>query len=104
MAFDISLTPKSAAPTSTTNVTLFTAAADSSVLVDVVNLSTSAVLVRVGIDPSTTALQWKVFDYSIAKGDALLGLGPFFLQSGDAVVCRSGTANNAAFTLSGVRS
>lgn len=101
-AFDTPVTPVSSAPANTSNATLFTAAADSSVLVDVVNIGTGPILVRVGITPSGGSVHWKRFDISVPPGDGLPNLGPWFLQTGDAVTVRTSVANDAVFSLTGV--
>lgn len=101
-AFDTAITPVSAAPANTSNATLFTASADTSVLVDVANKGTGAIAVRVGITPSAGSVHWKLYDVTIGAGDALNALGPLFLQSGDAVTVRTDTADDAEFSLTGV--
>lgn len=101
-AFDTALTPVSSTPANTSDATLFTATADSSVLVDVANIGASQVAVRVGITPSGGSVHWKVFDVAIPASDTLLALGPWFLESGDAVTVRTDTADDATFSLTGV--
>lgn len=103
-AFDTAITPSASTPANTSNATLFTAAADTSLLVDVANISTAALKVRVGITPSGGSVHWKVFDVVVPVGDSLTGFGPYFLQTGDAVTVRTDTANNATFSASGVES
>ncbi len=103
-AFDTALTPTAVTPAATTNTTLFTASFDSSVLVDVANIGGSAIAVRVGVTPSGGSVHWKLYDLSIPAGESALSIGPWFLQNGDAVTVRTDTANNAVFSLTGVRS
>lgn len=103
-AFDTALTPVSSTPANTSNATLFTATADSSVLVDVANIGAASVAVRVGLTPSGGSVHWKTFDVVVLSEDSLLGLGPWFLQSGDAVTVRTDTADDAVFSLTGVES
>lgn len=102
-AFDTAITPSSSAPANTSNATLFTASADTLVLVDVANIGTGAITVRVGVTPSGGAVHWKLYDQAIAVGDSLTGLGPYALQNGDAVTVRTNTANDAVFSCTGVR-
>ncbi|MDZ7742984.1 MAG: hypothetical protein U5Q03_14930 [Bacteroidota bacterium] len=101
-AFDTAITPVSSAPANTSKATLFTASADSSVLVDVANIGTGEVAVRVGITPSGGSVHWKMFDYVIPVANSYVGLGPLVLQSGDAVTVRTDTADDAVFSLTGV--
>lgn len=103
-AFDTALTPTSSAPANTSNATLFTASADSSVMVDVANIGSATVAVRVGVTPSGGSVHWKLYDVTIPTGDALAGLGPWFLENGDAVTVRTDTADDAVFSLTGVES
>lgn len=103
-AFDTALTPVAVSPADTNNATLFTATADSSVLVDVANIGSTTVAVRVGITPAGGSVHWKVFDFNVLAGDALAGLGPWFLQNGDVLTVRTGTANVATFSLTGIES
>lgn len=105
-AFDTALTPVSATPADTNNATLFTASADSSVLVDVTNTGAAEIQVRVGVTPSGGSVHWKVYDapIGVGVGDDLGSLGPYFLQSGDAVTVRTDTVNDAVFSLTGVES
>lgn len=103
-AFDTSITPVSSAPANTSDATLFTASADTSVLVDVANIGAAAVGVRIGITPSGGSVHWKIYDLTIGAADALNGLGPWFLQNGDAVTVRTDTADDAVFSLTGVES
>lgn len=101
-AFDTALAPVSATPANTSDATLFTASADSSVLIDVANIGTAAILVRVGVTPSGGSNAWRIHDLIIESGNPLLRYGPVFLQNGDAVVVRTNTANVAVFSLDGV--
>jgi hypothetical protein len=101
-AFDTAITPVASTPANTSNATLFTAAADTSVLVDAANILTAAATIRVGVTPSGGAVHWKVFDLSIPPGNGLLSIGPIFLQTGDAVTVQTGTANSITFSLTGV--
>ena len=103
MAFNISITPAAVTPTGTTNTTLFTAAADTSVMVDVCNIGTGTVKVRVGITPSGGSVHWKVYDLALIAGDSAMNLGPWFLQNGDTVTVRTDTANAVTFSVTGVR-
>ena len=105
-AFDTALTPVASTPANTSNATLFTASADSSVLVDAANIgSTEGVLVRIGITPSGGSVHWKVFDLAIPLAKrSLLALGPWFLQTGDAVTVRTSDADEITFSLTGVES
>lgn len=103
-AFDTALTPEAATPANTSNATLFTASADSSVLVDVANIGSDTVAVRVGITPSGGSVHWKTFDVAVLSEDSLLGMGPWVLQNGDAVTVRTDTADDAVFSLTGVES
>ena len=101
-AFDTSLTPVASTPANTSNAALFTASADSSVIVDAANIGTALVAVRIGITPSGGSVHWKLFDVPIDPANALIGLGPWFLQTGDAVTVRTDTADDATFSLTGV--
>jgi len=103
-AFDTAITPTASTPADTNNATLFTASADSSVLVDAANIGTGAIAVRVGITPSGGSVHWKVFDLVIPAAESVLALGPWFLQSGDAVTVRTDTADDATFSITGVAS
>ena len=109
-AFDTAFTPKSLAPANTTEAALFTAGTDStstqdvSCLVDVANIGTGAIAVRVGIKPSGGSTHWKLYDIDVPVGSSLLSIGPWFLQSGDAVQVRTDTANDAVFSITGVES
>lgn len=103
-AFDTAITPTSVAPADTNNATLFTAQTDSSVLVDVANIGAASISVRVGITPSGGSVHWKVYDLAIGPGDSALSIGPWFLQANDAITVRTNTANNAVFSVTGVRS
>lgn len=109
-AFDTAFTPKSLAPANTTEAALFTAGTDStstqdvSCLVDVANIGTATIAVRVGIKPSGGSTHWKLYDANIPANDALSGLGPWFLESGDAIQVRTDTANDAVFSVTGVES
>lgn len=104
-AFDTPITPAGVTPSNTNEATLFTASAATSVLVDATNLGGSAIAVRVGIRPNGGgATQWKVYDAPLPVGESMLGLGPWFLGSGDEIVVRTDTANDAAFSVTGVRS
>lgn len=106
-AFDTAITPVASTPAGTSNTTLFTASADTSVLVDVTNIGATQLLVRVGITPGGGSVHWKIYDMIIAPGDSLLGIGPLFLTAGsggDAVTVRTNTADNAVFSLTGVES
>lgn len=101
-AFDTAITPVAATPANTTNATLFTATADTSVLVDVANILTASMLVRVGITPAGGAVHWKMYDLAIGAGDAVLASGPWFLKINDAVTVRTSIASSATFSLTGV--
>jgi len=103
-AFDTAITPTAVTPANTNNATLFTAVADTSILVDVANIGTTTIAVRVGITPSGGSVHWKVYDLAIPANEAALSLGPWFLANGDAVTVRTNTANNAVFSVTGVRS
>lgn len=103
-AFDTALTPVSSAPANTSNATLFTATADSSVLVDVANIGSASINVRVGITPSGGSVHWKLYDLLISSANSVLGIGPLFLENGDAVTVRTDTADDAVFSLTGVES
>ena len=103
-AFDTAITPAFSTPANTSNATLFTAGADTAVLVDVVNLTTVELSVRVGVTPSGGAVHWKLFDQVIPSANSVLGIGPLFLQSGDAVIVRTDNADDATFSLTGVES
>jgi hypothetical protein len=102
--FDTALTPVSSTPANTSNAALFTAAADSSVLVYAVNIGAANLTVRIGITPSGGSVHWKVFDYLVIPTASLVSLGPWFLQVGDAVTVRTSVANDAVFSLTGVES
>lgn len=103
-AFDTAITPTASTPTNTNNTVLFTATDDSSVMVDVANISASALTVRVGITPTGGTLHWKAYDLSVPVGDAVLGLGPWFLQAGDVISVRTSVSSNATFSVTGLRS
>lgn len=104
MAFNVSITPTASTPANTANTTLFTAASDTSAMVDVANIGTGTIKVRVGITPSGGSVHWKVYDLPVAAGESALNLGPWFLQTGDAITVRTDTANDATFSVTGVRS
>lgn len=101
-AFDTAITPAVATPANTSDAVLFTASADTSVLVDVANIGAAVVAVRVGIAPGGGTTHWKVYDVEVPVGNALASLGPWFLQSTDEVTVRTDTANDAVFSLTGV--
>jgi hypothetical protein len=104
-AFDTAITPTQSTPANTSNATLFTASADTSVLVDAVNIGTTdEVAIRIGITPSGGSVHWKVFDTLLDAPDSLLALGPWFLQTGDAVTVRTADADEITFSLTGVES
>jgi len=108
-AFDTAFTPKALTPANTTEAALLivgtdTAAQDVSLMVDVANIGTGAIAVRVGIKPSGGSTHWKVYDLSIAVGDAIASLGPYFLENADAIQVRTDTANDAVFSTTGVES
>lgn len=100
-AFDTAITPAFSTPANTSNATLFTATADTSVLVDAANIGAGALTVRIGITPSGGSVHWKLFDIPLPVGDGI-DRGPWFLQSGDAVTVRTSVANDATFSLTGV--
>lgn len=103
-AFDTAITPAGLSPADTNVATLFTASADSSVLVTVSNIDGSTTpLARVGIVPSGGSIHYKVYDLPIAPGDGY-DAGPYFLQSGDAVQVRTSIADDITFAVSGVES
>ena len=102
--FDTVITPAFSTPGSTSNATLFTAAADCSVLVDSVNILTAECTIRVGVTPSGGAVHWKLYDQAIPAGNSLLAVGPLFLQTGDAVTVRSSVSSSVTFSLTGVAS
>lgn len=101
-AFDTALTPVAATPANTSETTLFTASADSSVLVEATNIGSGAIEVRVGVTPNGGSVHWKLYDTIIPAQDAMISMGPWFLQNGDAVIVRTDTANDATFSLTGV--
>lgn len=109
-AFDTAFTPKSLAPANTTEAALFTAGTDSSssqdvsCLVDVSNIGSATIAVRIGIKPSGGSTHWRLYDASIPAADSILGIGPWFLQSGDAIQVRTDTADDAVFSVTGVES
>lgn len=104
-AFDTAITPVASTPNGTSNTTLFTASADTSVLVDVCVVDGSVpVLVRVGITPSGGSVHWKLFDFPVPAGEPVVSLGPWFLQSGDVVTVRTAVADDVTFSLTGVES
>lgn len=102
-AFDTPITPAATSPANTSNATLFTASAATSVLVDAANIGAAQVAVRLGITPSGGSVHWKAYDVVVPVGDTL-SLGPWFLESGDAVTVRTDTADDATFSISGVES
>lgn len=101
-AFDTALTPVASSPANTSNATLFTAGDDSSVLVNAANLTAVPVAIRVGITPSGGSIFYLLYDLVIPANDSIEPYGPFFLQSGDAVNVRTGTADSVTFSLTGV--
>jgi hypothetical protein len=102
-AFDTAITPVSSTPANTSNATLFTASADTSVLVDAANIgAVGPVAVRIGITPSGGSVHWKVFDLSLPQAESALAFGPWFLQTGDAVTVRTADADEITFSLTGV--
>lgn len=103
-AFDTAITPVASTPADTNNATLFTASADTSVLVDAVNIGAVPVTIRIGITPSGGSVHWKVFDLSLPVAESALAFGPWFLQSGDAVTVRTADADEITFSLTGVES
>lgn len=100
-AFDTAITPTAATPGDTSQATLFTASADTAVLVDVANIGTGVIAVNVGVDPGA-GVHWKVFEQTIAAGGALASLGPYFLPSGDTIEVQTDTADDATFSVSGL--
>ena len=103
-AFDTAIDPVAATPADTNEATLFTATADTSVLVDAANIGGATTDIKVGITPSGGSVHWKVFNLPVPVGESILGIGPLFLTSGDAVTVRTATANNITFSLTGVES
>lgn len=101
--FDQVITPVSSTPANTSLATLFTASADTSVLIDIANLTTTGVAIRVGVIPSGGSIHYKLYDVPIPAGDALIR-GPWFLQNGDAIQVRTATADVITFSLTGIRS
>lgn len=105
-AFDTAVTPVASTPANTSDATLFTASADSSVLVNAVNIgSTDGVTINIGIDPAGGAALFNIIDDGVLDGgQSYLSLGPFFLQSGDAVTVQTDDADEITFSLTGVES
>lgn len=100
-AFDTAIAPTASTPANTSQATLFTASADTAVLVDVANIGTGVIAVNVGINPGA-GTHWKVFETTLPAGGALASLGPYFLQSGDTVEVQTDTADDATFSLTGL--
>jgi hypothetical protein len=105
-AFDTAITPVAVTPANTSNATLFTASADTSVLVNAVNVgTTNGVTINIGIDPSGGTALFNIIDDGVLDaGQSYLSLGPFFLQNGDAVVVQTDDADEITFSLTGVES
>jgi hypothetical protein len=104
-AFDTAITPVASTPANTSNATLFTASADSSVLVNAVNIgSTAGVTLNIGITPSGGSVFWIIEDGVLDAGQSYLSVGPLFLQSGDAVTVQTDDADEITFSLTGVES
>lgn len=103
-AFDTAITPAVSTPANTSDTLLFAASADTSVLVDVANIGATTLVVRIGIAPASGTTHFLVYDLPLAAGNSLNGLGPLFLQNTDEIIVRTGTANNAVFSLTGVES
>lgn len=108
-AFDTAITPKAVTPANTSDTTAFTVGTDSSaqdcsLLIDVSNIGTDAVQVRIGVTPSGGSLAWRVFGLIVNAGDALLRYGPLFLQNGDVVSVGTTVADDAVFSFDGVES
>lgn len=102
-AFDTAITPTASSPANTSQATLFTASADTAVLVDVANIGTGTIAVNVGINPGG-GVHWKVFEQNIEAGGALASLGPYVIQSGDTIEIQTDTADDATFSVSGLES
>lgn len=100
-AFDTAIAPAAATPADTSQATLFTAAADTALLVDVANIGSGVIAVNVGIDPGA-GVHWKVYEQAIDAGAALASLGPYILQSGDTIEVQTDTADDAVFSVSGL--
>ena len=105
-AFDTSIAPVAVTPANTSPATLFTASADTSVLVNAVNIgATDGVTINIGIDPAGGAALFAIIDDGVLDaGQSYLSLGPFFLQSGDAVSVQTDDADEITFSLTGVES
>lgn len=104
-AFDTALTGYQSTPSSTSVATVFTSSHDASVLIDIVNVTTSTGRVWAGLMVSgSTIMHWKVFGRGLSTGDSLLGLGPFFMKTGGTVKVKTNTSNAYQFSVTGVRS
>lgn len=104
-AYDTSLTPVAVTPANTSDTTLDPAnSTDAFVYVDVANIGTDPIAVRVGITPSGGSVHWKLFDVVVPATDALSSFGPYFIQPGDVVTVRTDTADDATFSLTGAES
>lgn len=102
--FDTVIVPTGLTPANTSEATLYTGITDSAVLVRASNVDgTASVNVRVGQQASGGSTFWHVFDLPLPAGDAVT-VGPVFLRVNDLIRVQSGTASDATFTVSGVRS
>lgn len=102
-AFDTAITPVAITPSNTTITDLFTASADTAVIVDVANILTVA-LARVGIVPSGGSVFYVLYDVNVPAGDAITGIGPLFLQNGDKIQGRTSVNSALTFSVTGVKS
>lgn len=109
-AFDTAFAPKALTPADINEATLFTAGTDSpggkdvQLTVDVSVIGVSSVSVQVGILPSGGSVHWKVHNDAVEASNPLIGLGPWFLQDGDAIRVKSGAAYDVTFSCTGTNS
>ena len=102
---DQAIVPTQSAPSSTSDATLYTAAADTVLIATVTNIDSGngSLAVRVGVTPSGGSVHWKYYDIPIPFGNPI-ELGPISLRNGDAITVRTNTINDAVFSVTGWRS
>jgi hypothetical protein len=109
-AFDTSIAPRALTPANTSETTLITIGTDTTsgqdaqLTMEVSVITGDTPTVRVGIIPSGGSVHWKLYDDTVQPGNPLIGLGPWFFQSGDVVRVRTSIANAVTFSVTGTRS
>ncbi len=106
-AYDTSFKPQSVTPANTSEQSMFTVgagdipAADVQCLIDVTIITGATPDIRVGIRPNGGGTFWKLHDVPVTPGNPLLGIGPWFLQDGDAIRVQTDDADEVTFSATG---